>query len=85
VARANAESRRAMAVAQEQEKIAEIEESRSKLVEAEAEVPLAIADAFRGGRLGILDFYKLRNVQADTEMRRAIAGSGTPGTPGAGI
>jgi uncharacterized protein YqfA (UPF0365 family) len=85
VARANAESRRAMAVAQEQEKIAEIEESRSKLVEAEAEVPLAIAEAFRGGRLGILDFYKLRNVQADTEMRRAIAGSGTPGTPGAGI
>jgi uncharacterized protein YqfA (UPF0365 family) len=85
VARANAESRRAMAVAQEQEKIAAIEESRSKLVEAEAEVPLAIAEAFRGGRLGILDFYKLRNVQADTEMRRAIAGSGTPGTPGAGI
>jgi uncharacterized protein YqfA (UPF0365 family) len=85
VARANAESRRAMAVAQEQEKIAEIEESRSKLVEAEAEVPRAIAEAFRGGKLGILDFYKLRNVQADTEMRRAIAGSGTPGTPGAGI
>jgi uncharacterized protein YqfA (UPF0365 family) len=85
VARASAESRRAMAVAQEQEKIAEIEESRSKLVEAEAEVPLAIADAFRGAKLGILDFYKLRNVQADTEMRRAIAGSGSPGTPGAGI
>jgi uncharacterized protein YqfA (UPF0365 family) len=85
VARANAESRRAMAVAQEQEKIAEIEESRSKLVEAEAEVPLAIAEAFRGGRLGILDFYKLRNVQADTEMRRAIAGSGTPSTPGTAI
>jgi uncharacterized protein YqfA (UPF0365 family) len=85
VARANAESRRAMAVASEQEKIAEIEESRSKLVEAEAEVPIAIAEAFRGGQLGILDYYKLRNVQADTEMRRAIAGSGTPGTPGAGI
>jgi uncharacterized protein YqfA (UPF0365 family) len=83
VARANAESRRAMAVAQEQENIAGIEESRSKLVEAEAEVPRAIADAFHGGRLGIMDFYKLRNVQADTEMRRAIAGSGTPGTPGA--
>ncbi len=82
VARANAESRRAMAVASEQEKIAAIEESRSKLVEAEAEVPRAIADAFRGGQLGILDFYKLRNVQADTEMRRAIAGSGSPGTPG---
>jgi len=85
VARANAESRRAMAVASEQENIAAIEESRSKLVEAEAEVPRAIAEAFRGGRLGIMDFYKLRNVQADTEMRRAIAGSGTPGTPGTGI
>jgi uncharacterized protein YqfA (UPF0365 family) len=82
VARAAAESRRAMAVAQEQEKIAEIEESRSKLVQAEAEVPRAIADAFRGGSLGIMDFYKLRNVQADTEMRRAIAGSGAPSTPG---
>jgi uncharacterized protein YqfA (UPF0365 family) len=85
VARANAESRRAMAVASEQENVAAIEESRSKLVEAEAEVPRAIAEAFRGGRLGIMDFYKLRNVQADTEMRRAIAGSGTPGTPGTGI
>ncbi len=80
VARANAESRRAMAVASEQEKIAQIEESRSKLVEAEAEVPLAIADAFRAGSLGIMDFYKLRNVQADTEMRRSIAGSGSPAT-----
>ena len=85
VARANAESRRAMAVAQEQEKIAEIEESRSKVVEAEAEVPKAIADAFRGGRLGIIDYYKLRNVQADTEMRRAIAGSGSPGTASAAM
>jgi uncharacterized protein YqfA (UPF0365 family) len=85
VARANAESRRAMAVASEQENVAAIEESRSKLVEAEAEVPRAIAEAFRGGRLGIMDFYKLRNVQADTEMRRAIAGSGTPSTPGTGI
>ncbi len=80
VARANAESRRAMAVASEQEKIAQIEESRSKLVEAEAEVPLAIADAFRAGNLGIMDYYKLRNVQADTEMRRSIAGSGSPAT-----
>lgn len=85
VARANAESRRAMAVAQEQEKIAEIEESRSKLVEAEAEVPLAIAESFRSGRLGIMDYYKLRNVQADTEMRRAIAGSGAPTTPAGSV
>jgi uncharacterized protein YqfA (UPF0365 family) len=75
VARANAESRRAMAVAREQEMIASIEESRSKLVEAEAEVPKAIAEAFREGRIGILDYYKLRNVQADTEMRAAIATS----------
>jgi uncharacterized protein YqfA (UPF0365 family) len=76
VARANAESRRAMAVAQEQEMIATIEESRSKVVAAEAEVPQAIADSFRAGTLGILDYYKLRNVQADTEMRSAIAGTG---------
>ncbi len=74
VARANAEGRRAMAVAQEQEMIAQIEESRAKVVEAEAEVPKAIAAAFRGGHLGIMDYYKLRNVQADTEMRKSIAG-----------
>ena len=75
VARANAEGRRAMAVAQEQEMIAMIEESRSKVVEAEAEVPKATAEAFRSGTLGIMDYYKLRNVQADTEMRRSIAGA----------
>jgi uncharacterized protein YqfA (UPF0365 family) len=74
VARANAEGRRAMAVSQEQEMIAQIEESRAKLVEAEAEVPRGIAEAIGAGRLGILDYYKLRNVQADTEMRAAIAG-----------
>ena len=50
--------------------IAEIEENRAKLVEAEAEVPKAMAEAFRSGKLGILDYYKLRNVQADTDMRR---------------
>jgi uncharacterized protein YqfA (UPF0365 family) len=76
VARANAEGRRAMAVAQEQENIASIEENRAKLVEAEAEVPKAIADSLRSGSLGILDYYKLRNVQADTDMRVAIAHSG---------
>lgn len=75
-ARAKAESRRALAVAREQEMIAKIEESRAKVVEAEAEVPKAIAAAFREGRLGILDYYRLRNVQADTEMRQAIAGTG---------
>ena len=76
VARAKAEGRRAMAVSQEQENIAAIEETRAKLVEAEAEVPKAMADAFRSGQLGILDYYKLQNVQADTEMRGAIAGAG---------
>lgn len=76
VARANAEGRRAMAVATEQEMVAQIEESRSKLVEAEAQVPAAIAEAFRTGKLNIMDYYKLRNVQADTEMRRAISVSG---------
>jgi uncharacterized protein YqfA (UPF0365 family) len=75
VARAKAEQRRAMAVAQEQENIAKIEENRAQLVEAEAAVPLAMAEAFRSGRLGILDYYKLQNVQADTDMRVAIAGT----------
>jgi len=74
VARARAEGRRAMAVAAERERIAEIEQSRSKLVEAEAEVPKAMADAFRTGHLGIMDYYRLRNIQADTDMRRSIAG-----------
>lgn len=77
VARAQAEGRRAMAVAEEQEMIAQIEESRAKVVQAEAEVPKAISQAFREGTLGIMDYYKLRNVQADTEMRSAIARTGT--------
>jgi uncharacterized protein YqfA (UPF0365 family) len=76
VARANAEGRRAMAVAEEQEMIAKIEENRAKLVEAEAEVPKGIADAFQKGNLGLMDYYKLRNVQADTDMRTAIAKAG---------
>jgi uncharacterized protein YqfA (UPF0365 family) len=73
VARARAEGRRAMMVAAEQEEIAKIEESRAELVKAEAEVPKAMAAAFRSGNLGILDYYKLRNVQADTDMRSAIS------------
>src|SRR5690606_3158819 len=81
IARAKAEERRAMAVAQEQENIAAIEESRAVLVAAEAEVPKAIAAAFQDGTLGILDYYKLRNIQADTEMRRSISGAGTTATP----
>ncbi|MBN2474923.1 MAG: flotillin-like protein FloA [Pirellulales bacterium] len=78
VARANAEGRRAMAVAEEQENIAQIEESRAKVVEAEAEVPKAISQAFRDGTLGIVDYYKLGNIRADTEMRTAIAKAGVP-------
>jgi uncharacterized protein YqfA (UPF0365 family) len=79
VARAKAEGSRAMAVAQEQEFIAQIEENRAKVVQAEAEVPKAIAEAFRSGTLGIMEYYRLRNVQADTEMRTAIARTGSPG------
>jgi len=77
VARARAEGRRAMAVAQEQEYMAKIEESRAELVAAESEVPKAMADSFRSGKLGILDYYKLRNVQADTDMRKSISQAGT--------
>jgi uncharacterized protein YqfA (UPF0365 family) len=76
VARARAEGRRAQAVAAEQEQYARIEESRAMLVDAEAEVPRAMADSFRSGSLGILDYYKLRNIQSDTNMRQAIAGAG---------
>ncbi|MHC4403002.1 MAG: flotillin-like protein FloA [Planctomycetota bacterium] len=82
VFRAKAEGRRAMAVAAEQENVAQIEESRAKVVEAEAEVPKAIAEAFRKGSLGIMDFYKLRNVQADTDMRTSIAKSGPAAAKG---
>ncbi len=80
VARAKAEGRRAMAVAAEQENIAGIEQSRAKVVEAEAEVPRAISQAFRDGTLGIMDYYRLRNIQADTEMRNSIALTGTGST-----
>jgi len=76
VARANAEGRRAMAVAEEQEMIAQIEENRAKVLQAQAEVPKAMAQAFRDARLGIMDYYKLQNVQADTDMRTSIAKAG---------
>ena len=66
-----------MAVAQEQENTASIEQSRAVLVAAESEVPKAMADSFRSGKLGILDYYKLRNVQADTNMRKSISGGGS--------
>jgi uncharacterized protein YqfA (UPF0365 family) len=73
VARAKAEERRAAAVALEQEMQAEVARMRAKVVEAEAEIPQAIAEAFRSGRLGIMDYYNLRNIQADTDMRNSIA------------
>lgn len=76
VARAQAEGRRAMAVSQEQENFAKMEENRAKRVQAEAEVPLAMAEAFGSGKLGLMDYYKLQNVQADTEMRTSIAATG---------
>lgn len=74
VAQAKAETRRAMAVAQEQEMKAKTQEMRAKVVEAEAEVPKAIAQAFREGKLGVMDYYSLKNIQADTGMRERIGG-----------
>jgi uncharacterized protein YqfA (UPF0365 family) len=74
IARARAENRRAAFVAAEQEMQAKIEQSRASVVEAQSEVPNAMADAFRGGRLPIMEYYKLQNVSADTEMRKSIAG-----------
>ncbi|GHT32518.1 hypothetical protein FACS1894214_4430 [Planctomycetales bacterium] len=73
VARARAEGRRALAIAAEQENIAKMEESRAKVVEAEAEVPLAISDAIFGGKFGLMDYYKLKNIMSDTDMRGSIA------------
>jgi uncharacterized protein YqfA (UPF0365 family) len=73
VARARAETRRAMAVAAEQEFKATVQEMRAKVVEAEAEVPKAMAQAFREGNLGVLDYYHMQNIQADTGMRQSIA------------
>ncbi len=75
-AQAEAEQRRAMAIAHEQENIAKQAENRAAVVLAEAEVPRAIAEAFRSGNLGVMDYYKLKNVQADTSMREAIAKPG---------
>lgn len=76
VANARAEERRAMAVASEQEMRAKAQEARAKVIEAESQVPLALADAFRAGNLGVMDYYKLQNIQADTEMRGSIAKPG---------
>jgi uncharacterized protein YqfA (UPF0365 family) len=74
IAQAKAEERRALAVAMEQEQKARVQEMHAKVVEAEAQVPLAIAEAFRRGNLGVMDYQRYRNIQADTQMRTAIAG-----------
>ena len=74
VAQAQAEVRRAAAVAQEQEMVARVAEMQAKVVEAEAQVPLAMAEAFRDGNLGIMDYYRMKNLAADTDMRSKIAG-----------
>ena len=73
IAQARAEERRAMAVALEQEMKAKAQEARAKVIEAEAQVPMAMAEAFRSGNLGIMDYYRMKNIQADTDMREKIA------------
>lgn len=73
VANARAEERRAMAVAYEQEMKAKAQEAKAKVIESEAQVPLAMAEAFRNGNLGIMDYYKMQNIQADTDMRASIS------------
>jgi uncharacterized protein YqfA (UPF0365 family) len=78
IAQARAEERRAMAVAEEQEMKAKAQEARANVIQAEAEIPKAMADAFRSGNMGIMDYYKFQNIKADTEMRESI--SKTPPT-----
>ena len=74
IAQARAEGRRAMAVAEEQEMAAKVKEMRARVIEAESQIPLAMADAFRSGNLGVMDYYNIKNIQADTQMRTTIAG-----------
>ena len=76
VAEAKAEERRAMAVALEQEMIAKAQEARANVIQAEAEIPKAMAEAFIKGNLGVMDYYKMQNVQSDTDMRNSISGKG---------
>ncbi|EUJ41651.1 flotillin-like protein FloA [Brochothrix campestris] len=73
IAQAKAEERRAMAVASEQEMRAKVEEMRAKVVESEAQVPLAMAEALRSGKIGVMDYYNLKNIESDTDMRAAIS------------
>lgn len=84
IAQAKAAERQYAAQASEQEQRAETQAMRAKVVAAEASIPLAIAEAFRSGNLGVMDYYKLKNLQADTGMRDAIGGSVEPGGPGEG-
>lgn len=77
IAQAKAEERRAMAVALEQEMKAKAQEARAKVIEAEAQIPIAMAEAFRAGNLGIMDYYKFKNIDADTRMRESISESTT--------
>ena len=78
IAQAKAEERRAMAVAQEQENIAAVQGMRARVIEAEAEVPKAIASAFREGKLGVMDYYNMQNVISDTQMRNSISKGAQP-------
>ncbi len=80
VAEARAEERRAMAVALEQEMKAKSVEMRAKVIEAEADIPKAISEAFRSGNLGIMDYYRMENIKSDTDMRSTIAGDDSPGS-----
>lgn len=77
IAQAKAEERRAMAVALEQEMKAKAQEARAKVIEAEVQIPMAMAEAFRSGNLGIMDYYRMKNIEADTQMRDTIANPGT--------
>ena len=85
VAQAKAESRRAMAIAQEQEMKARVQEMQARVLEAQAQVPIALAAALREGNLGVLDYYRIENIKADTDMRNAITGPEEGGpSPGQG-
>ena len=79
IAQAKAEERRAMAVAKEHEMQAQVQENQAKVVLAEAEIPKAIAEAFNSGKMGLMNYYKLRNIMADTTMRSSIAGESNVG------
>ncbi|HXF28978.1 MAG TPA: flotillin-like FloA family protein, partial [Chlamydiales bacterium] len=77
IAQAKAEERRAMAVAMEQENIAEVKKMEARFIEAKAAIPLAMADAFKAGRLGVMDYFRMENIQADTAMRKELGGGQT--------